>query len=266
MPELVLFVSSAIAAGAKNKSADGSSFDIQFDTPLQMPSSTPTIRCLQATLFYSFPNITSANNGLRISWTTGTGLNVTSFSYQITFARGLYSVDDLNHVIRRELLSQDLAPDTMVLVADNATQTVGVQIRCPDTIGSFTAEFTHALSTINQLLKFTKDKSTTLALGERVLMADAEAEFAPCSSVLLHCSLASGSFINGAGAQDVIASIALDASPGNQIMFQPQVAPRIAAPALKSSTATCRINITDQDGTPLDTMSEDFQATLLIEY
>ena len=87
MPGLVLFVSSAVAAGAKNMSADGSSFDIQFDTPLQMSSGTPTIRCLQATLFYSFPNITSDNNGLHISWTTGTGLNVTSFSYQIRTQR-----------------------------------------------------------------------------------------------------------------------------------------------------------------------------------
>ena len=101
-------------------------------------------------------------------------------------------------------------------------------VDCPDTVESFTAELSHALSTINSLLKFTKNESSTLALGERVLMADGgEAEFAPCSSVLLHCSFASGSFLNGAGAQDVIASIALDAAPGNQIMFQPQVAPRM---------------------------------------
>ena len=46
-------------------------------------------------------------------------------------------------------------------------------------------------STINQLLKFTKSETATRAQGERVLMTDgAEAEFAPCSSILLHCSLA----------------------------------------------------------------------------
>ena len=90
----------------------------------------------------------------------------------------------------------------MLLVADNATQTVGVKIDCQDTVNSFTAEFTHALSTINSLLKFTKNESSALALGERVFMTDGgEAEFAPCSSVLLHCSLASGSFLNGAGAR-----------------------------------------------------------------
>ena len=49
-------------------------------------------------------------------------------------------------------------------------------------------------------------------------------------------------------------------------MYVPQVAPRIPAPALLSNVATARISITDQDGGPLDTMGEDFQATLLIEW
>ena len=269
MPETVLFVSSAVSAGARNKSADGSSFDISFDQPLAV-TGTPTIRCLQSTIFYTFPNVTAANNGLRISWSSLDALNPTtvySQHHQITFSRGLYSVDDLNAVLRRELLDQELAPDTFQLVADNATQKVGARINAQDGIDGFTAEFTHVDSTINQLLKFTKNESATKAQGERVLMADgAEAEFAPCSSILLHCSLASGSYLNGAGAQDVVASIALDAQPGSQIMFMPQVAPRCPAPALLSNVATARFSITDQNGGKLDTMGEDWQATLLIEW
>ena len=272
MPETVLFVNSATSAGARNKSADGSGFDISFDQPLAV-SGTPTIRCLQSTIFYTFPNVTAANNGLRIRWFSRDVMDPTTvynFHYQITFARGLYSVDDLNAVLRRELLSQGLASDTFQLVADNATQRVGARINAQGgtvTIDGFTAEFAHADSTINSLLKFTKDVSATRAQGEQVLMADgAEAEFAPCSSVLLHCSLASGSYLNGAGAQDVVASIALDATPGSQIMFMPQVSPRVPAPALLSNVATTRISITDQDGGALDTMDEDFQATLLIEW
>ena len=176
-------------------------------------------------------------------------------------------MDDLNAVLRRELLSQGLASDTLQLVADNATQRVGARINAQDGIDGFTAEFDHIDSTINSLLKFTKVESASRAQGERVLMADgAEAEFAPCSSILLHCSLASGSYLNGSAGQDVIASIALDAQPGSQIVFMPQVAPRIPAPALISNVATARISITDQDGGPLDTMGEDFQATLLIEW
>ena len=130
MPETVLFVSSATSAGARNKSADGSGFDISFDQPLTV-TGTPTIRCLQATIFYTFPNVTGTNNGLRISWFTIDAVNaatVYNFSHQISFARGLYSVDDLNAVLRRELLSQGLASDTCQLVADNATQRVGVRI------------------------------------------------------------------------------------------------------------------------------------------
>ena len=269
MPETVLFVSSAISAGARNKSADGSSFDISFDQPLTV-TGTPSVRCLQSTVFYTSPNVTAANNGLRISWFSLDTVNPTTvhnFHHQITFARGLYSVDDLNAVLRRELLSQGLASDTFQLVADNATQRVGARINAPDNIDGFTAEFGHVDSTINTLLKFTKDEGASRVQGERVLMADgAEAEFAPCSSILLHCSLASGPYLNGAGAQDVIASIALDATPGSQIMFMPQVSPRILAPALLSNVATARISITDQDGGALDTMGEDFQATLLIEW
>ena len=95
---------------------------------------------------------------------------------------------------------------------------------------------------------------------------EADLEFAPCSSLLLHCSLASGSYLNGSSAQDVVASIALDASPGSQVMYMPQVAPRIPASALISGVSSMRIALTDQDGNPLDTMGEEFQATLLIEW
>ena len=168
-------------------------------------------------------------------------------------------------MLRRELLSQGLTSDTFQLVADNATQRVGVRIHAQG-IDGFTAEFTHVNSSINLLLKFTKDESATRAQGERVLMAGAVAEFTPCSSVLLHCSLASGSFLNGAGAQDVVASIGLDATPGSQIMYTPQMSPIIPALALLSNTSTSRISITDQDGGPLDTMGENYQATLLIEW
>ena len=67
MPETVLFVSCATSAGGHNKSTDGSSFDIQFDQPLAV-GGTPTMRCLQVTVFYTFHDVSAANNGLRISW------------------------------------------------------------------------------------------------------------------------------------------------------------------------------------------------------
>ena len=199
MPETALFVNSATSAGGRNKSVDGSGFDISFDQPLTVTGS-PTIRCLQSTIFYTFPNVVNTNNELRISWFSLDAVNPTTVyndHHQITFARGLYSVDDLNAVLRRELLSQGLASDTFQLVADNATQRVGARINAQAGIDGFTAEFTHADSTINSLLKFTKNESATRVQGKRVLMADGEAEFAPCSSVLLHCSLASGSYLNG---------------------------------------------------------------------
>ena len=110
----MLVLSSATSAGARNKSADGSSFDISFDQPLAV-SGTPTIRCLQATVFYTFQNVTVANSGLLISWFSFDAMNpatVYNFHHQIAFARGLYSVDDLNAVLRRDLLSKGLALDT----------------------------------------------------------------------------------------------------------------------------------------------------------
>ena len=134
-------------------------------------------------------------------------------------------------------------------------------------IDGFTAEFAHVDSTSNSLLKFTNNESAMCALGERVLMADGgEAEFAPCSSLILHCSLASGSYLNGSGSQDVVASIALDATPGSQIMYMPQVAPHIPASALVSGVSSMCVALTDQDGNTLDTMGEEFQATMLIEW
>ena len=169
MPETVLFVSSAVTAGARNKSSDGSSFEVLFDQALAVGGVSPTIRCLQATVFYTMPNISLGNNDLRISWFTNDAMDpavVYNSSHLITYPRGLYSVDDLNAVLRRGLLGQGLASDTCQLVADNATQRVGVRINVQDNIDGFTAEFAHVDSTINSLLKFTKNESATRALGD----------------------------------------------------------------------------------------------------
>ena len=97
MPELTLFVDSKLGT---NRSADGSSFTYPLDPALMVPfDASPTMRVLEANVFYTSPNISAAkqNNRFRFSViTSGTvaGGNLITADHSITFADGLYSLSD----------------------------------------------------------------------------------------------------------------------------------------------------------------------------
>ena len=52
-----------------NRSADGSSFEVRLNPPLRIPREAKHTRvfCNQASAVYSFPNVTSAANTLRLA-------------------------------------------------------------------------------------------------------------------------------------------------------------------------------------------------------
>ena len=58
MKEMLLIVNSK---DGRNKSADGSSFDVVFDTPIST-GGTPHLKVLSSSIWYTFHNVITASN------------------------------------------------------------------------------------------------------------------------------------------------------------------------------------------------------------
>ena len=103
MPELTLLIDSKLG---RNRSADGSAFEYPLDPALMVPfDAEPTLRVLEANVFYTSPNVSAAksNNKLKFSViTSGTvaGGDVSTTDHTITFPDGLYSLADINAELR----------------------------------------------------------------------------------------------------------------------------------------------------------------------
>ena len=147
MPELTLFIDSQLGT---NRSADGSSFTYLLDPALMVPfGAMPTMRALEANVFYTSPNISAVkqNNRFRFSViTSGTvsGGNLITEDHSITFADGLYSLSDLNNELADYLESKTSIYDSamsfvghgptqkVIIDWDNESATYGVVLRFSD--------------------------------------------------------------------------------------------------------------------------------------
>ena len=263
MNEQLLLISSDPSAGATNKSSDGSSFDLQFDTPLEL-TGNPTMKVISANAWYVFPNVkTGVNDKITIRYgTSDVGV--------ITIPQGLYDIDLLNNAIEREIqqtaIADGVGNDSLTFVADNATQKVTLEIRSTINIeirwGDTSETTMGALFGFNAITSY-----NTVTHGNSHHFEGAnQAQMSPLNSLQLHCSAARGSIANGKSGSSTIAAIEIDASPGHQILYRPFFAPKVSASSLKSKTSVMRFSLTDQSGNPVNTQGEYYQAQLLLEW
>ena len=95
MPELTFLIDSKLG---RNRSADGASSTYPLEPALMVPfDAEPTLRVLEANVFYTSPNVSAAksNNKLKFSViTSGTVANndLSTADHTITFDDGLYSL------------------------------------------------------------------------------------------------------------------------------------------------------------------------------
>ena len=92
----------ADSSRGSNLSADGSSFDLVFDTPIRVDGSSPTLRLLSANIWYSFPNVAPGNDLLVVNYGS-------SDSISVSLPKGLYGLDELNSAIEYAVV-QDATP------------------------------------------------------------------------------------------------------------------------------------------------------------
>lgn len=240
-------------------SDDGTLFDVQLDAPITLPrhSFDCTLEVTQATVWNTVSNISAVllNNAIDVFY-SGT-------LYSIVIRDGLYSVENLNAIISRDLVNLGLPPDVITVTGDTSTQLINLTF---STVASY-VDFTSAVN-CRVLLGFDQavyPVGGTTVVNETVI-APKVAEFNTIESFLIKSTLVNGSIPTNQSRDQTICSIPIPArSVGSQITYEALRPIQIDAESLKQSRQQFTNRLTDQTGKPAPT-GETWSFTCVIRY
>lgn len=260
-----MLVTSSTAAGARNKTADGSTFDIYLDEPLIIPANAKsvTIMVQEATVWNVIPNIvTGTNDAVRISDNSG-GPTV---NYDAIVPQGLYDLSGLETAVEREIVAAGGPAGLFNFIPDDATQKVVIRLNTASTWFDFTIA-----NAFNVILGFTAATVPAGAppgatAGEEFLAPNVAA-FNNIEYFLIHSDLvARGLRVNNSYYQ-TIGQVLITAAPGSQIVSTPFHPALSQVPELIGSRRSqMRFWLTDENNELVNTNSEDWSARIVIKY
>jgi hypothetical protein len=114
--EIPILVSSDVNAGALNKSADGSTFTIILDEPLEIPREAMSVDIMveEATVWWTIPNVVA---GVNDTFYLFEGAN-----FVAVIPQGLYDLSGLEAATERELVAVGAPAGSFNFIRDDATQ------------------------------------------------------------------------------------------------------------------------------------------------
>jgi hypothetical protein len=257
-------VSSDPANGAKNLSADGSTFTVQLNNPIAIPQAATncTLEVIQASIWYTTPNISAAlgNNQFVVVYNDLYGPVVTT----ITIPDGLYSRSALNNLLQLEFVNEGLPADVIELAENSSTQQTVLIFNYVDYQVDFTGP-----NTCREILGF---DSRLVPLAPTTIVGQSEpsdniAVFNTLNSYLISSNLiGNGIPVNDSG-RNIITRVPISAKPGSQINYSPYNPIRTSARNLiGKSMNQFDVWLTDQRGQKLDTFNEYYSAVLILRY
>ncbi len=258
--EIPIIASSSVAAGAKNITLNGSSFEILLQQPIIMPQNLAncTVQVDEATVWWTIPNISADLGNNKFYFTHLLTL------YPITIPDGLYSVSDLNNAVDRELVTATGLSGLVTFAADNATQKVEIIINQAGSSIDFTP-----IDTFRDIVGF--DSQTIPAApptsGSYSQLGDNIAAFNTIEYFLLHCDIIGQGIRTNDTYSQTIAQILIDVKPGSQIVSREFNPPRSEALNLTGQTIDrIKFWLTDQDNVEVNTHNEVFGCRMIIKY
>ena len=251
--------SSDPALGATQISEDGSSFVITLDQSIEIPQSAMncTIDVIGANIWYVQPNISEVLGNNKFSYIYN------AVTYNITIPDGLYSLDNLNSYLSIQYVNEGFASNLIVLTGNDSTQ---------QTVATFTDT--------NLQIDFNIADSVAPVLGFNytlvplVIQAAGYSEFSPniaafntINSFYIQCSIVSGGLPINNKSSSIIAAIPITASPGNLIVYTPNIPVEInAQEIIGKQTSTLNIRLLDDSLRPAPTNGEYFSFIMHIHY
>ena len=271
--ESSILVSSDPNQGAINRSADGSSFEIQLDEKLSVPKDAMnvTLAVEESTVWWTVPNILTGQNDLMYIFGDDQTLPVpVPQLYVIAIPQGLYDLTALNNSIQSQLeiagarvLDAGGNPLSLIsLSADNATQKVNIRFNYPNV----TVDFTQPLTT-RIILGF-----DSLVYGPYVgaplnVLAPNVAAFNQVNYFLIASDLVQKGIRFNNRYNQVIGQVLINVAPGSQIVSRPFNPARISADDLAGAQRTnLRFNLTDDSFRAVNTAGESWTARIVIRY
>jgi hypothetical protein len=254
------YFSSSPAAGAQNISADGSQFEVNFNTPLSVPASSTVCEAglITASVWNTSPNISAAfgNNQLRVF--------VLGVPITIVFTDGLYSLENLSSYVDKVLQNSGLPAGLFVFGGDDATQRVVITVNQAGDYVDFAIP-----NSVGPLLGWPAPgalvgPSTTI--GQH-FYSPGEARLNRVNLFLITSDLVSTGVPVNALSRGVLAQVPITVNPGEQQTFQPNTIQWFdASELIGRPRMNLRFALTNQDLSPVPTAGETYSFVLQLRY
>ena len=241
---LIKLDSSLTSQQAHNFEVAYNNFELQKNTDYELA-------LVSSQFFYSFFNISQANNNNNLRWGYSTNGGTSFTNVDITFEDGIYSISQINTKLQQSLQANNFFTTTdgvksyPIVISPNFS-TLKVQLVFSQSMiagTTFRVDFTTANS-LKSLLGFTSVVANTSQSSANV--ADITAGVI---NLTIHCSIISGSYSNESSG-DVIFSAQPNAGAGSLIEFQPSE--RVYLPLnVKNNIQRIRMRLTDQLDRPV---------------
>lgn len=259
MPTNSYFFSSSTKSGAQNVSLDGSSFEVNFNSPLSIPAEAKLceVAVASAAIWNVSPNISAlfGNNQITIThW---------GYADTLVITDGLYSIDSLNEFINRGLSNPpfNIAPGSFVISGDQSTQRSVVTILTPGDNIDF-----GGLNSVGSILGFDPIIVTATAANEH-FYSNREASFNRNNLYCITSDLVtSGLPVNGL-MRSVIGIVLITADPGFQDSYNPnQLQWSNANNLIGLPRMNVRFSLLNQNLEAVPTAGETYSFVLIIRY
>tara|TARA_R110000803_G_scaffold5757_1_gene18995 strand:+ start:1972 stop:2808 length:837 start_codon:yes stop_codon:yes gene_type:complete len=263
--QISLIVNSNPADGAKNLSADGSTFQVSYeDGGLQIPADAlnATISVQTANIWFSTPNIfTGINDKMYV---TGDNTSGALTNFVLTIPRGLYDLPLLNNAILLQLENQQAKTNPSPLIsisADEATAKVNLRFNYANVQVDF-----RPTDTFREILGFNSGL-LSVATAPQTIPAQNVAKFNTINSYLIHSDLVNNGIRYNNIYNQTIGEVLIDVAPQEQINSQPFNPATSDASDLRGvKRNNVSFWLTDENNKLIDTNTEYWGARILIRY
>ena len=227
-------------------SGGGSKLHTRFNPPLEYNTSSVgyEMSLLRLETYFSFPNIDSTNNTIRIS--------IGRKKYDVQIPTGCYDIDSINNVVQRllmELTGEKEKEKHIILSANKNTLRCILEIRDTTTSVDFNID-----NSLRSVLGFNAKQYKGAGRYESENIVN----ILSVNSILVHCDIIDASRVNGVAAP-VIYNFFPDVSPGEKIVSQPLhfIYISLTMDVIPSMSSW----LTDQNGSELDLRGEELTLT-----
>jgi len=240
----ILFIASS---SASKVSPDGSTITINLVNPINVYQKY--LRVLNCSFWNNFQNVNDIYNNRVVTFTYN------SIVRTLTFAEGVYSVDDLNETIAGFMINNGMPTGLLFIQPDESTSRLALIVT---TSVQFSINFDVNNSLFHNTLGFSGSYTTSV---NKVIPSTSKPTLYIYENVVLHVSFCGGSTIhNERAGSDIACIMPLNSRTGELVFYEPIHPCKV--PCFGSEVGTFSVYITDQNGTKLNTNTESYSVTM----